>query len=179
MSFKEEAKLMNLDLQKENKKIEKKEVLGLKLYFFRLIYVLLQNQKDNYLRDLMFIIIQFIQLIAFPMDKIFTKGWKNYWYGSVGNFLRFFQLIYLWEDNGQFYIISYIIVCLYILLFVILVIYAVHLLSNYLLRSKSIIGIILTLYEFESCLNIPFSKIIIGVFIFDFQIVVIKTDGRV
>ena len=164
MLFKEEAKLMKLDLQKENKKIEKKEVLGLKLYFFRLIYVLLQNQKDNYLRDLMFIIIQFIQLIAFPMDKIFTKGWKNYWYGSVGNFLRFFQLIYLWEDNGQFYIISFIATCLYILIFILLIIYSVHLLSNYLLRSKSIIGIILTLYEFESCLNIPFSKIILGVF---------------
>ena len=146
MLFKEEAKLMKLDLQKENKKIEKKEILGIKLYFFRLIYVLLQNQKDSYFRDLMFIIIQFIQLIAFPMDRIFTTGWKNYWFGTVGSFFRYFQLIYLWEENGQFYIISYIIVCLYILLFVILVIYAVHLLSNYLLSSKSVIGILLTLY---------------------------------
>ncbi len=164
MLFKEEAKLMKLDLQKENKKIEKNEVLGIKLYFFRLIYVLLQNQKDNYLRDLMFIIIQFIQLIAFPMDRIFTKGWKTYLYGSVGNFLRFFQLIYLWEDNGQFYIISFISACLYILIFIILIIYSIHLLSNYLLRSKTIIGIILTLYEFESCLIVPFSKILLGVF---------------
>ena len=164
MMFKEEAKLMKLDLQKENKKIEKNEVLGFKLYFFRLIYVLLQNQKDNYLRDLLFIILQFIQLMAFPMDRIFSNGWKNYWYGTVGHFFRYFQLIYLWEDNGQFYIISYIIVCLYILLFVILVIYAVHLLSNYLLSSKSVIGILLTLYEFESCLNIPFSKILMVVF---------------
>ena len=162
MLFKDEAKLMNLDLQKENKKIEKNEVLGIKLYFFRLLYVLLQNQKDSFLRDLMFIIIEFIQLIAFPMDKIFTKSWKNYWFGTVGHFLRYFQLIYLWEENGQFYIISYICVCLYILLFLILVIYAVHLLSNFLLRSKGIIGLILTLYEFEACLNIPFCKILLG-----------------
>ena len=164
MLFKEEAKLMKLDLQKENKKIEKHEVLGFKLYFFRLIYVLLQNQKDNYLRDLLFIILQFIQLMAFPMDRIFSNGWKNYWYGTVGHFFRYFQLIYLWEENGQFYIISYIIVCLYILLFVILVIYSVHLLSSYLLSSKSVIGILLTLYEFESCLNIPFFKVLIVVF---------------
>ena len=164
MLFKEEAKLMKLDLQTENKKIEKKEVLGIKLYFFRLIYVLLQNQKDSYFRDIMLIIIQFIQLIAFPMDKIFAKGWKNCWYGVVGHFLRYFQLLYLWEENGQFYIISYITTCLYILLFTILIIYALRLLSNYLLRSKGIIGIILILYEFESCLTIPFSKILLGVF---------------
>ena len=164
MMFKEEAKLMKLDLQKENKKIEKNEVLGIKLYFFRLIYVLLQNQTDSFLRDLMFIIIEFIQLIAFPMDKIFATSWKNYWFGTVGHFLRYFQLLYLWEENGQFYIISYISVCIYILLFIILVIYTVHLLSNYLLRSKGIIGLILTLYEFEACLNIPFCKILLGAF---------------
>ena len=164
MLFKEEAKLMKLDLQKENKKIEKNEIQGFKLYFFRLIYVLLQNQKDNYFRDIMFIIIQFIQLMAFPMDRIFSNGWKNYWYGTAGHFFRYFQLIYLWEENSQFYIISYIVVCLYILLFIILVIYSVHLLSNYLLRSKNVIGILLTLYEFEACLNIPFFKILLSVF---------------
>ena len=118
MLFKEEAKLMKLDLQKENKKIEKNEIQGFKLYFFRLIYVLLQNQKDNYFRDIMFIIIQFIQLMTFPMDRIFSNGWKNYWYGTAGHFFRYFQLIYLWEENSQFYIISYIVVCLYILLFI-------------------------------------------------------------
>ena len=164
MLIKEEAKLMSLDLKKENKKIEKNEILGIKLYFFRLIYVLLQNQEDNYLRDLMFIIIQFIQLIAFPMDKVFSNGWKTYWFGTVGNFLSYFQLLYLWEGNNQFYLISYIITCLYILIFDILIIYTLNLLSNYLLRSKTIIGIILTLYEFEECLNIPFSKILLAVF---------------
>ena len=155
---------MSLDLKKENKKIEKNEVLGLKLYFFRLIYVLLQNQQDNIFRDLLFIVIQFIQLIAFPLDKVFSSGWKNYWYGTVGNFVQYFQLIYLWQGNGQFYIISYIITCLYILIFVILVIYSVNLLANYLLKTKSIITILLTLYEFETCLNIPFTKILLAVF---------------
>ena len=164
MLIKEEAKLMSLDLKKENKKIEKNEVLGLKLYFFRLIYVLLQNQQDNILRDLMFIVIQFIQLIAFPLDKVFSSGWKNYWYGTVGNFLSYFQLLYLWQRNGQFYIISYLVTCLYILIFIVLIIYSVNLLANYLLKTKSIISILLTLYEFETCLNIPFTKILLAVF---------------
>ena len=164
MLIKEEAKLMSLDLKKENKKIEKNEILGLKLYFFRLIYVLLQNQQDNILRDLMFIVIQFIQLIAFPLDRVFSSGWKTYWYGTVGNFLRYFQLLYLWQGNGQLYIASYIATCLYILIFIILIIYSVNLLANYLLKTKSIISILLTLYEFEICLNIPFTKILLAVF---------------
>ena len=164
MLIKEEAKLMSLDLKKENKKVEKNEILGLKLYFFRLIYVLLQNQQDNILRDLMFIVIQFIQLIAFPLDKVFSSGWKNYWYGTVGNFLSYFQLLYLWQGNGQFYIISYLATCLYILIFIVLIIYSVNLLANYLLKTKSIISILLTLYEFETCLNIPFTKILLAVF---------------
>ena len=164
MLIKEEAKLMSLDLKKENKKIEKNEILGIKLYFFRLIYVLLQNQQDNILRDLMFIVIQFIQLIAFPMDRVFSSGWKNYWYGTVGSFLRYFQLLYLWQGNGQFYIISYLVTCIYILIFIVLIIYSVNLLANYLLKTKSIISILLTLYEFETCLNIPFTKILLAVF---------------
>ena len=47
---------------------------------------------------------------------------------------------------------------------VILVIYSLNLLSNYLLKSHSIIGILLTIYEFECIVNIPFLKILFAVF---------------
>ena len=57
MLFKEQSKLKNLDLQKENKKIEKNETLGIKFYFFWLIYIVLQNQKDSYFHDIILIII--------------------------------------------------------------------------------------------------------------------------
>ena len=162
--IKEEEKLMKLDLQKENKKVEANQIKGIKLNFFKMIYVLLQNQTDNYFRDVVFIICQFIQLMSFPLEKVFSTGWKNYWYGTVGHFFRFFQLIYLWEGNTQFFIISYIITCLYIIIFIILTIYTLHLLSNYLLKSKLIIGILLTIYEFESIVNIPFLRILFSVF---------------
>ena len=125
--IKEEEKLMKLDLQKENKKVEANQIKGIKLNFFKMIYVLLQNQTDNYFRDVVFIICQFIQLMSFPLEKVFSTGWKNYWYGTVGHFFRFFQLIYLWEGNTQFFIISYIITCLYIIIFIILTIYTLHL----------------------------------------------------
>ena len=165
--MKEEEKLMKLDLQKENKKIEANQITGIKLYFFKMIYVLLQNQIDNYFRDVIFIIAQFVQLMSFPLDTAFSSGWKNFWYGTIGNFFRYFQLIYLWYGNSQFFIISYIIAAIYILIFIILVIYTLHLLSNYILKSKAVIGILLTIYEFECIVNIPFFKILFSVYNFE------------
>ena len=164
--MKEEEKLMKLDLQKENKKIEANQINGIKLYFFKMIYVLLQNQTDNFFRDVIFIISQFIQLISFPLDA-FSSGWKNFWFGTIGHFFRFFQLIYLWYGNSQFYIISYFICIIYIIIFIVLVIYTLHLLSNYILNSKTVIWILLTIYEFECIVNIPFFKILFSVFNFE------------
>lgn len=165
--MKEEDKLMKLNLQKENKKIEANQINGIKLSFFKMIYVLLENQTDSYFRDVIFIISQFIQLMSFPLDTAFSSGWKNFLYGTVGHFFRYFQLIYLWYGNSQFYIISYIMAGIYILIFIILVIYTLHLLSNYILKSKTVIGILLTIYEFECIVNIPFLKILFSVFNFE------------
>ena len=167
--MKEEEKLMKLDLQKENKKVEMNQINGIKLSFFKMIYVLLQNQDDNIFRDVIFIIAQFVQLIAFPLGTAFDDSWKTYWYGTVGHFFRYFQIIHLFErdkNNSSFYIITYIVTCIYIIFFVILVIYSLNLLSNYILKSHSVIGILLTIYEFESIVNIPFLKILFAVFTF-------------
>lgn len=82
-------------------------------------------------------------------------------------FLNIFKLFIFFErtnNNSAFYIIAYILTCLYILVFVILVVYSLHLLSNYILKSHSIIGILLTIYEFECVVNIPFLKILFAVF---------------
>ena len=165
--MKEEEKLMKLDLQKENKKIEMNQINGIKLSFFKMIYVLLQNQDDNIFRDVIFIIAQFVQLIAFPLGSAFDNSWKTFWYGTFGNFFKYFQIIHLFErenTNSTFYIIAYIVTCLYILMFIILVIYSLNLLSNYILKSHSVIGILLTIYEFECIVNIPFLKILFAVF---------------
>ena len=165
--MKEEEKLMKLDLTKENKKLEMNQINGVKLSFFKMIYVLLQNQDDNIFRDIIFIIAQFVQLIAFPLGSAFDDSWKTFWYGTFGNFFKYFQIIHFFErtnNNSAFYIIAYILTCLYILVFVILVVYSLHLLSNYILKSHSIIGILLTIYEFECVVNIPFLKILFAVF---------------
>ena len=167
--MKEEEKLMKLDLKKENKNINMNQINVIKLSFFKMIYVLLQNQDDNIFRDVIFIIAQFVQLIAFPLGKTFDDSWKTYWYGTVGHFFQYLQIIHIFErdkSNSSFYIIAYIITCLYIIIFLILVIYSLNLLSNYILKSHSVIGILLTIYEFESVVNIPFLKILFAVFTF-------------
>ena len=69
--MKEEAKLMKLNFQKETNKQEENQGGGLKNVFFRLFYILITNQTESYFRDIVFIIIQFIQIIAFPMENFF------------------------------------------------------------------------------------------------------------
>ena len=128
---KEEKLIMKLDLQKENKKIEMNQINDLS--FYKMIYVLLQNQDNNIFRDVIFIIAQFVQLIAFPLGKTFDDSWKTYRYSTVGDYFQYLQIIHIFKrdkNNSSFYIITYIITCLYIIIF---------LLSNYTLKSHSVI----------------------------------------
>ena len=71
--MKEEKKLMKLELQNENQKLENIQIKGLKLYFFKFINHLLEIQMDNVFLDYILIVGQFIQLMAFPLDSIFSS----------------------------------------------------------------------------------------------------------
>jgi hypothetical protein len=76
--MKGEHKLLNLDLQKEQEKQSLNQPKGIKLYFFRALYSILQYRGLNKFCDILFTIFQFIQLMAFPMDTVFSSGWKTY-----------------------------------------------------------------------------------------------------
>ena len=106
--MKEEEKLLKVNLSNEQEKESIQKITGFRLYFFRALYSIQKYQGKNKFCDILFAIIEFIQLMAFPLDKIFAKGWRDYWFGTVGNFFRFFQLYSLWKGNTPFYIISYI-----------------------------------------------------------------------
>ena len=121
--MKEEEKLLRLDLQKENKKNETNQIGEIKLTFFKMIYLLLQIDYENNFREILFTILQFIQLMAFSLDKVFSSGWKTYWYGTIGSFFRYCQLVPLWSGNSNFFIISYMLTCVYILFLAFLLIY--------------------------------------------------------
>ena len=114
--MKEEKKLMKLELQNENQKLESIQLSGLKLYFFNFVYHLLETQMENILLDYLLIIIQFIQLISFPMDYAFSDGWKNSWFGTVGHFFHYCQTLFILVDYSNFFLISFFFSVLYIII---------------------------------------------------------------
>ena len=163
--MKEEEKLLKINLTNEQEKENVNKITGYRLYFFRALFSIEKYQGKNAFCDILFTIIEFVQLIAFPMDKIFSKGWGSFWFGAVGNFFRFFQLFFLWKGNTGFYIISYIITCIYIL---ILFIFFIHILMNskqFAITAKFIIVSITLQLQFEHFLNIPFLRTLFGIFI--------------
>ena len=163
--MKEEEKLMKLNLEKENQKSDSNEIKGIKLNFFKIVYLLLQKDWESDFRNILFLILEFLQLLGFSMDSIFTSGFnKMYWYGTISHFFRYCQLVPLWSGNSQFFIISYIITCLYILVFVILLMNIIIQITHYTFKSKGLLRVILILIEFETILNIPFLKTLLGTF---------------
>ena len=162
--MKEENELLNLDLRKEQEKHNLNHPEGIKLYLFRALYNILQNDSLNPFCKILFIIIQFIQLMGFPMDKIFSSGWKVYWYETIGNFIRFFQLIYLWRGNTQFFLITYIIACIYILMIFILFIHVLVRSSSLSYKSNYLFKLISFLLEYEIILNIPLLRTLFAIF---------------
>ena len=162
--MKEEEKLLKVNLSNEQEKESLKKITGFRLYFFRALYSIQKYQGKNKFCDILFAIIEFIQLMAFPLDKIFAKGWRDYWFGTVGNFFRFFQLYSLWKGNTPFYIISYIVTCLYIIFMVIFFLYVFANSRQVAVKDKIIVSCIATQLQFETILNIPFLRTLFGIF---------------
>ena len=162
--MKEEKILMKLELQNENQKLEKVSISGIKLYFFKFIYFLLQKDMENNFLDYLLIIGQFIQLMAFPLDSIFSSGWKTLWFGTVGKFFHYIQLIFIFIDHGDFYIISFIVSFLYIIIFTLLIFFAMHRISISSIRPKKLFEILSLIIRYNTILCIPFLKILFSIF---------------
>ena len=156
--MKEEEKLLNINIEKDHQKQNLNNPEGIKIYVFRALYSILQSEVLNKFVNTLFIILEFIQLMAFPMDTIFSSGWKNYWYSTIGSFFRYFQLIFLWKGNTQFYLITYIITFFYIVVILIGFIHIIMRSSSISYVSKFTNKLISILIEFESILNIPFLR---------------------
>ena len=162
--MKEEENLLKLDLKKEQSKQSLNQPEGIQLYIFRALYCIFLCGGLNIFCHILFTILEFMQLMAFPMDKIFSSGWKTYWYGTIGHFFRFFQLVPLWEGNTQFYLITYLITALYMLIILICFIHILFKSTSYSTRPMITNKIIKLLIEFELLLNIPFLRTLFSVF---------------
>ena len=95
-------KLINLNLQIEQNKEDLYFETGFKLHIFEALY-LIQHFHGRYkFWDILFTVIEFFQLMAFPMDKVFDESWGNHWVETIGNFFRYFQIIFLWQGTTFF-----------------------------------------------------------------------------
>ena len=122
--------------------------------------------ENNFL-DYLLIISQFIQLMAFPMDSIFSSGWKTSWYEAIGHFFHYFQSSLIFIDFSLFYIISFFITFLYIIIFIILLLISIHKYKKFLIIPRGILDILNTFIKLNNLLFIPFLKILFNVFICD------------
>ena len=104
-------KLIHINLQIENNKEDLNPVRGFKLYLFEALYSIQQFHGRYQFWDILFSIFEFVQLMAFPMDKIFDESWGNHWVKTLGNSFRYSQLIFLWKGTS-FFIITYVFVCI-------------------------------------------------------------------
>ena len=129
-------KLIYIDLKVQNQKEYLSIVNGFKLYLFEALYAIQQFYGLHNFFDTLFIIFEFIQMMAFPMNKIFDESWGNTWVNTIGNFFRFFQLVDFFQDNFYF-IIAYIITYVYLIVFLIFFFYVV--INS--LKYKSIIAL--------------------------------------
>ena len=163
--MKEEKILMKLQLENENQKLENMRISGLKLCFFNCVYSLLENQMENNFLDYLLIISQFIQLMAFPMDSIFSTGWKTSWYEAIGHFFHYFQSSLIFIDYSHFYIISFFISFLYIAIFIIFLLLSIHKLKKKFKIPKTLLDLLNIIIQLNTIFCIPFLKILFNIFI--------------
>jgi len=155
-------KLININLQVSQTKDDLIPLKGFKLYLFEALYLIQQYNGRYKFWDIIFLIIEFIQLMAFPMDKIFDESWGNHWVNTIGNFFRYFQLIFIWRGS-IFFIITYIIICVYIILLISLFLYTI--IKSMSFVSIHIIKFLVLMFEIQNILNIPILRTLFSVLI--------------
>ena len=153
-------KLININLQVAHTKDELIPLKGFKLYLFEGLHLIQQYHGRYKFWDIIFLIFEFIQLIAFPLDKIFDESWGNHWVNTIGNFFRYFQLIFIWRET-IFFVIAYIITCIYVILLIILFLHII--IKSMTKVSPSIIKFLVLMIEIQNILNIPILRTLFSV----------------
>lgn len=145
---------LNIKITEEKQPIEK-FFNNFKIAFFDLNYLLIKHQEENYLIHIIIIIIQFLEIIAFPFSPYFTNYWNNTYYIILSDFFQYFQLIHLWKGNTAFYIIAYIIISILTVAFITLLIYVMVKLAKFKLKVKWPIKLLYFFFTTESLIILP------------------------
>lgn len=158
-----EFNLEKLKISKNQKKLKIEEFFGnIKKNFFNLIYILLKSESNLFIIETLIIVLEFIQLLGFPLDEIFEKDWKHSSFSNISFFFKYFQLLYIWKGNYLVYILSIIFYSGYITFLIVLTIYLSFKISKFTLKSKITLNILGFFYCSNSALYLPImSKITI------------------
>ena len=103
-------KLINLELQIHHQHQTEDLIFlkGFKLNLYKTIYSIQQLYGSNKFLDVLFIIFEFIQLMAFPIDLFFDENSDNNDFTkAITNFFRYFQLIFFLRGCLRYIIIFY------------------------------------------------------------------------
>jgi len=165
--------LININLQIQQNKDDLIMVKGFKLYLFEALYLIQQYYGRHKFLDILFTIAEFIQLMGFPMDKVFDESWGNHWVKTIGNFFRYFQLSFF-LGGSSFFIIIYIISCVYIIIFISLFFYV--LVKSFSNASVQIIKFLVLMFQIQTVLNIPFLRIFFSTFFCENDILDVEPD---
>ena len=165
MKKENEYELLNLNLNK-NKSSNKAAnlVSGIKLHFFHLIYILIQNQADEIFLESVLIIFQFIQLISFPLCDIFKKGWKKKYYSTISLFFQYTTITPIFKGNNQLFIVMYFFVIIYVIFNIIVFSYGMYLVSKYQLKSEFLIDLLIKIFKFDAVIFLPITKMLFCVY---------------
>ena len=165
MKKENENELLNLNLNK-NKNINKSAnlVSRIKLHFFHLIYILIQNQADEVFLESVLIIFQFIQLISFPLCDIFKDGWKKKYYTTISLFFQYTTITPIFEGNNQLFIVMYVFVIMYVIFNIIIFSYGMYLVSKYQLKSEFLIDLLIKIFKFDAVIFLPITKMLFCVY---------------
>ena len=131
-----EKKTENFNLNSQNEK-SAFELLGekLKTLMFGVTFVLLKQQSFSLWAEMTFIILQFLQFMAFALRPVvifillilfqFGSIWKHENSSQgVASFLQYFQVVMFFHNSSSLYIVAFII-CAVLILFILINIFYV------------------------------------------------------
>ena len=96
----------------------------LKSNLFNLYYHLLKTQDVNLWLEIISIIVQILQLVAFPLSIRFINIWKQpQTFTKISTVINYFQLVLFFEENKQMYIIAFYLCVIILSITIILIIY--------------------------------------------------------
>ena len=121
---------LSVHMLKENNYFEDLQS-SIKYGIFGLFYLLLKNQDINLWVEVICIIAQLLELVAFPFHLKFVNIWKkDNSYIQISNIIQYFQIFPFFKDNQEMYLIAFYVCVILVVLTITDIIYIAFAFAN-------------------------------------------------